>query len=144
VRFRKKITGRAPRSVAVVLGGETLAITLQGVLSPVEQLLANSPAGATEVQDFHRQLFVNSVPSLRQELQRITGTEVGEAIAEIVPATGMWIKAFASGTVVQVFLLAQRVPTDAWSGLATTSASLKRELISGSRATPSSDSSPVA
>jgi hypothetical protein len=41
---------------------------------------------------------------------------VREAAAEVEPATGTAVKAFTTGTVVQVFLLADSVPTDTWSG----------------------------
>ena len=82
-------------------------ITLQGVLSPAEKALAKSPAGAVEVQQFHRQLFASSSDSLRQEIKRITGVEVCGATAEVETT---------SGTMVQVCLLARCVPADAWSG----------------------------
>jgi len=114
--FEERLTGRVPKSVTVVLSEETLVITLHGALSAVEQALAKNPAGAAEVQEYHRQLFANSFDSLRQEIRRITGVEVREAAAEVEPATGTVVKAFTTGTVVQVFLLAGRVPTDTWSG----------------------------
>ena len=114
--FEHRLTGRVPKSVTVVLSGETLVITLHGVLSPVEQALAQSPAGAAEVQEYHRQLFANSLDTLRQEIKRITGAEVRDGAAEVEPATGTVVKAFTTGTVVQVFLLARRVPTATWSG----------------------------
>jgi uncharacterized protein YbcI len=114
--FEKERTGQAPRSVTVVLGENTLVITLHGALSPAEQALANSPKGAAQVQEFHRRLFVNASDSLRQEIKRITGVEVREATAEIEPATGTVVGVFTSGTTVQVYLLAQNVPTETWSG----------------------------
>src|SRR5437016_5715248 len=55
--FQQQRTGHAPKSVAVVLSGDTLLITLHGALSPAEMALAGSPAGAAKVQEFHRQLF---------------------------------------------------------------------------------------
>lgn len=114
--FEERLTGHAPRSVTVVLSEETLVITLHGALSPAEQALARNPAGAAQVQEFHRQLFNNSFDSLRQEIKRITGVEVREAAAEVEGATGIVVKAFTSGTVVEVFLLAGCVPADTWSG----------------------------
>ena len=114
--FEQRLTGRVPKSVTVVLSEETLVITLHGALSPVEQALAKNPAGAAEVQEYHRQLFANSFDSLRQEIKRITGVEVREAAAEVEPTSGTLVKAFTTGTVVQVFLLADSVPTGTWSG----------------------------
>lgn len=114
--FEHRLTGHAPRSVTVVLSDETLVITLHGALSAAEKALAQDSAGAAKVQEFHRQLFANSLDSLRQEIKRITGVEVREATAEIESSTGTVVKAFTTGTVVQVFLLARGVPTETWSG----------------------------
>src|SRR5690348_4570761 len=115
IAFEKGRTGHALERVTVVLGNDTLVITLHGALSPAEKVLARSPAGAAQVQEFHRQLFANSAEELRQEIKRITGAKVREAAAEVEPATGTVVKVFTTGTVVQVFLLAHGVPTDTWS-----------------------------
>jgi uncharacterized protein YbcI len=114
--FQEQRTGHAPKSVTVVLGEDTLVITLHGALSPAEEALAKSPAGAAQVQDFHRELFANSCEPLRQEIQRITGVEVRESVAEIEPSTGTVVQVFSSGTMVQVFLLAHSLPVGAWNG----------------------------
>jgi uncharacterized protein YbcI len=114
--FEQKTTGRTPKSVTVVLSGDTLVITLHGALSPAEKVLAGTPEGIAQVQEFHRQLFASASASLRQEIKRITGVEVREAAAEVETATGTVVKVFTSGTVVQVFLLARGVPADTWSG----------------------------
>lgn len=116
--FEEQLTGHAPKSVAVVLGDETLVITLHGVLSAAEMALAKTPAGANQVQEFHRELFANSAHSLREEIKRITGVEVREAAAAVEPKDGTIAKLFSSGTVVQVFLLADGVPAESWSGVA--------------------------
>jgi uncharacterized protein YbcI len=114
--FEQRRTGHAPRSVTVVLSESTLVITLDGALSPAETALAQSKAGAAQVQEFHRQLFHSSADELRREIKRITGVEVRAAAAEVEPAAGTVVQVFTSGTVVQVFLLARRVPADSWSG----------------------------
>ena len=114
--FERRRTGNSPKSVTVVLGENTLVITLHGALSPAEQALAKSPAGAAQVQEFHRQLFDSSADSLRQEIKKITGVDVSEAAVEVEPATGTVVKAFTNGTVVQVFLLADSVTASTWSG----------------------------
>ena len=59
VAFQQQRTAHKPKSVAVVLG-DTLLITLHGALSQAEKALAQSPVGAAQVQEFHRQLFANS------------------------------------------------------------------------------------
>ena len=114
--FEFERTGRMPASVTVVLGQETIVITLHGALSPAERALASSPAGAEQVQELHRQLFDSSSDSLRKEIKRITGVDVREASIEVDTTSGAVVKAFTSGTVVQVFLLAHGTPTESWSG----------------------------
>jgi uncharacterized protein YbcI len=114
--FERQRTGHAPKSVTVVLSGDTLVITLLGALSPAEKAVAKSPAGAAQMREFHRQLFDNSCQALRQEITRITGVEVREATAEVEMTTGAVMQLFATGTVVQVFLLARSVPGETWSG----------------------------
>ena len=109
-------TGHAPASVSVVLSEETLVITLHGALTPAETALATSPAGAAQVQEFHRQLFASSSESFRQEIKRITGVEVRGATAEIETRAGAVVQVFTTGTMVQVFLLAERVPAGSSDG----------------------------
>src|SRR5438477_1198040 len=117
IAFELRRTGNhVPKSVTVVLSEGTLVITLHEALSPAERQLAQSPAGAAQVQEFHRQLFASSSAALRQEINRITGMKVREAAAEIEPASGAVVQAFTTGTVVQVFLLAGSTPTETWSG----------------------------
>ncbi len=78
--------------------------------------MAKSPAGAEQLQDFHRQFFANSCEPLRREIKRITGVEVREAVAEVEPNTGAVVQVFTSGTMVQVFLLAHGLTAGAWNG----------------------------
>ena len=113
--FERQRTGHVPKSVTVVLNEDTLVITLRGALSPAEKAAANSPAGAAQMQEFHRQLFTNSADSLREEIKNITGVKVREATAEVETTTGAVMHAFTTGTVVQVFLLACSVPSESWS-----------------------------
>ncbi len=115
IDFEGRRTGHAPRSVTVVMNDTTLVVTLHGALSAAEQALAQSPAGAAQVQEFHHQLFMNSGDSLRQEIRRITEAEVREAAVEVEPATRTVVTAYSTGTVVQVYLLAHGVPADTWS-----------------------------
>jgi uncharacterized protein YbcI len=109
-------TGHLPKAVTVVLSEDTLVVTLHGALTPAEEALSMTPEGAAQVQDFHRQLFANSSDPLRQEITRITGVKVREAAAEVEPATGTVVHAFTSGTMVQVFQLAQGILVGTWNG----------------------------
>ena len=127
--FEQRRTGHTPQSVAVMLSGSTLVITLQGTLSPAEKALAKSPAGAASVQEFHRQLFYTSADSLRQDIKRITGVEVCETPAELEAAAGTVAQVFTTGATVQVFLLASDVPASSWSGNALGEPSQKTEVL---------------
>jgi len=113
--FQQQRTGHAPDAVTVVLSGDTLVVTLHGALTPAERALAKNPAGAAKVQEFHRQLFANSVDELRQEIKRITGVDVREAVEQVETGTGTVVHVFTSGTMVQLFLLAQPVSPAAWN-----------------------------
>ena len=114
--FQQQRTGHAPKSVTVVLSEDTLVVTLHGALTPAERALAQSPAGAAQVQEFHRQLFTGSCEPLRQEIAQITGVAVREATAEIEASTGTVVQVFTTGTMVQVFLLADTLSADTWNG----------------------------
>ena len=104
-RFQEQRTGHVPTGVTVVLLEDTMVVTLHDALTPAEKALAMTPSGAAQVQEFHRQLFANSMDELRQEITRITGRQVREAAAEVETATGTVVHAFTTGAMVQVFLL---------------------------------------
>jgi len=117
IAFEQRRTGKhVPTSVTVVLSDGTLVITLHEALSPAERALSKTEAGAAQVQEFHRQLFASSSEWLREEIKRITGMEVREAVAEVEPATGAVVQAFTTGRVVQVYQLAGSNSTETWSG----------------------------
>ena len=98
--FQQQWTGVVPKSVTAVLSEDALVVTLRGALSPAEKALTQqNPAGAAQMQEYHRQLFADACQPLRQEIQRIVGVEVREATAEVA----------TTGTIVQVFLLAHGV-----------------------------------
>ena len=110
--LQQQRTGHAPQAVTVVLSEDTLVVTLHEALTPAEKALAQTPAGAAQVQEFHRQLFANASESMRQEIKRITGRDVREAAAEVETATGTVVHAFTSGSMVQVYLLSARSGAD--------------------------------
>ena len=65
------------------------------------------------MQEFHQQLFQLSSDPLRREIKRITGLEICEDAKDKATAA---VQVFSVGTVVQVFLLAGRLPADSWDG----------------------------
>jgi len=113
--FQEQRTGYPPKAVTLVLSDDTLVVTLHEALSPAEKALASTPDGAAQVQEYHRQLFRDSVDLLRQEIKRITGVEVGETAVEMETTTGAIVHAFTTGTMVQVFRLAGRISAEAWN-----------------------------
>lgn len=109
--FQKHLTGHKPKSVSVVLSGDTLVITLHGALSLAEQAMAQSLKGAEKVREFHRQLFLNISDTLRQEIKRLTGMDVREGTTEVF---------CKSGIMVQVFPLSGKLPSESFDAAKTT------------------------
>lgn len=108
--FQQERSGHAP-NLSVVLGEDTLAVTLQGALTPAQADLAQNAAGAATMPESHRELFSHTWDALRQEIKRITSREFREGVAEVGPAIGTVVNVFTTGTQVQVFLLAKKVPS---------------------------------
>lgn len=117
--FQQQRTGHGPSSVTVVLGGDTLVVTLYDALSPAEISLARTPDGAAQVQQYHRQLFEGGASELLEEIRRITGVTVREAAVEFEMTTGAVMHTFASGTMVQIFRLDCSMSAETWNGPAT-------------------------
>jgi len=113
--FQQERTGHAPKSVTVVLSEGTLVITLHEALTAAEKALSRTSEGATQVREFHRELFQSSLAPLKSEIERITGVIVREAAAEVEPATGAVTHVFTTGTMVQVFQLGGSLPQEAWT-----------------------------
>jgi uncharacterized protein YbcI len=118
--FQQQRTGHAADGVTVVLSDDTLVIKMDGALSPLEKALAQSPAGAAQVQEFHRALFTTAAGSMRREIKRITGVDVREANTQVEASSGSGggsgvAHAFTTGAMVQVFLLTHSVPSESWS-----------------------------
>jgi uncharacterized protein YbcI len=115
-RFQEQRTGHAPTAVTVVLSEDTLVVTMHEALTLAERALANTPAGAAQVQEFHRRLFADSTAEMRQEILRITGRRVRETAAEVEITTGAVMHAFTTGAMVQMFLLTPAAPVRSVTG----------------------------
>ncbi len=113
IAFEEQRLGRRPTLVTVVLGGDTLVITMHGILSPAEKAVAATPTGAAKLQEFHQKLFQLSSDPLRREIKRITGLEICEAGNNNATAA---VHVFSIGTVVQIFLLDGNLDSEAWRG----------------------------
>jgi uncharacterized protein YbcI len=114
--FQERRTGYPPKAVTLVLSDDTLVATLHEALSPAEMALARTVEGAVKVQEYHRQLFRDSVDLLRAEIKRIIGLAVGEAAAEMETTKGAIVHTFTTGTMVQVFQLDGKLSADVWNG----------------------------
>ena len=97
--------------VAVFMNEDTIVIALHGSLTAAEKALAQSPAGAAQVREFHRHLFTNDRATLLRKIKSITGMDVRDTTAEIELSTGSVVHIFTTGTVGEKFLLAPGGPT---------------------------------
>jgi uncharacterized protein YbcI len=127
--FHCERTGHEPKVAIAALSDDTIVITLHDALTPAMEALARSPAGVPRVQAYYRQLFVDSADSLRQEIKRITGVVVREAVAEVDATTGVMVHAFTSGNMVEVFLLTGGLSEEAWQGRCAVSDTEPREWL---------------
>jgi len=109
--FEKLRTKHGRKWVAVYLNEDTMVIALHGSLSAAEKVLAQSPAGAARIQEFHQQLFTNDSAALFRKIKSITGMEVCDTTAEIEPRTGSVVHVFTTDTVGEEFLFAVGGPT---------------------------------
>ena len=64
--FEQRRTKHGRKWVAVFMNEDTITIALHGSLTAAEKGLAQSPAGASQVREFHRQLFTNVSAALRR------------------------------------------------------------------------------
>jgi len=116
VRLQTARTGHAPKAVTVILGGDTLVVTLHEALSPAEISLSKTIDGASQVQHYHRQLFETSSEELQAEIKRITGVSIRESALEVETSTGAVAHAFTSGVMVQIIRLEGTIPAAKWDG----------------------------
>jgi uncharacterized protein YbcI len=108
--FELRRTKHGRKWVAVFMDEDTVIIALHGSLTAAEKALTQSPAGAAQVREFHRQLFTNVSASLFRTIKSITGLEVRETTAEIEPTTGSVVQVFTTDTVGEEFLRAHGRP----------------------------------
>ena len=78
---------------------DTIVIALHGSLTAAEKALAQSPAGAARVREFHRQMFTDAPAVLHRKIKSITGMEVRDTTAEVEPKTGHVVLIFTTDTV---------------------------------------------
>ena len=104
--FERRRSGFGPQSVSVVVSGDILVVTLHSALSRAEKAMTASAAGAAQVQEEYRQLFLSSSVALREDIERITGVKVCEAATEVEADTGNIVQVFTNGARPKAFLFA--------------------------------------
>ncbi len=112
--FERRQTKHGRKWVAVFMNEDTIVIALHGSLTAQEKALAQSPAGAAQVLEFHRQLFANASGPLFQEIKSITGMEVRDTTVEIEKKTGSVVQIFTTNTVAEEFLFASSGSAGTW------------------------------
>ena len=109
--FELQRTGHLPKSVTVVLSGETVVITLHGALSPAETALAKSRGrGRPGASSFTANYSTARRNRCGKEIK--TNHRSGSARSGRRSRAGVWHRCqgvSTTGTVVQVFLLADSV-----------------------------------
>jgi uncharacterized protein YbcI len=108
--FEHLLTGRVPTSVMIVADGDWMVVSLSEAFSPDERrLAAHGQEGLTMVRDFHRQLFDDSLDSLRRHVERRTGVMLRGAVAHVDSVTGSVLKTFTTSQAVDLFELGRAV-----------------------------------
>lgn len=102
--FEKRRTKHGRKWVAVFMNEDTIVIALHGSLTAAEKALAQSPAGAAWVREFHRQMFTDTPVVLHRKIKSITGMQVRATTSEIEPKTGHVVQIFTTDTVGDEFL----------------------------------------
>ena len=73
--FETRRTKHSREWVAVFMNEDTIVIALHGYLTAAEMALAQTPAGAVQVRESHRQLFTNVSATLLRKIKSIAGME---------------------------------------------------------------------
>ena len=98
-------SGHRPKHVDVALAGDALVMVFQDALTPAEQELSQDPDAASQLQAFHRELFLSSTKTMNTEIARVTGRSVRETATETGTATGALTCSPTAGVMVQVYML---------------------------------------
>lgn len=108
--FENMLLHRVPRVVSVVTSEEWMVIHLHEDFDAVERRLAAATDGRQRVEEFHRFLFENSLPSLRSHVRRATGVTLRGAVAHVDTDNHAVLKTFSTNPTVDLFVLGHSVP----------------------------------
>ena len=96
-----------PTAVTVVLGEDTLVVTLHDALTPAERHWPRARPARPACRSFIGSFSPIHPTNFDRRSSGSPAADVREAAAEIEAATGTVVHAFTTGTMVQVFLLAK-------------------------------------
>ena len=133
-------TGHPPKQVDIAFAGDTLVMVLHDALTTAEKQLSQDPHAANQLQAFHRELFLSSSNTMKQEIARVTGRTVRETVCELEAGFGSLVYAAATGMMIQVYMLNPEANPDigTLNGQAD-SGSIQRAEDDGLRITPPQD-----
>lgn len=107
--FENMLLHRVPRAVSVVATEGWMVVHLQEDFDAMERRLAVGD-GRHRVEEFHRFLFENSLPSLRAHVRRATGVNLEGAVAHVDAENGTVLKTFSTHHTVDLFVLGPGLP----------------------------------
>ena len=105
-------TGHPPKKGDVAFAGNAVVMVLHDALTRAEKKLAQDPKATNQLQAFHRELFLNSSNTMKQEIARVTGRAVRETVSELETGAGSLVYAPATGVMIQVYMLSPRASPD--------------------------------
>lgn len=76
-------TGHPPKQVDAAFVGDALVMVLHDALTTAEKNLAQDPKAGDQLRAFHRELFLTSSHTMKQEIARVTGRAVRETASEL-------------------------------------------------------------
>ena len=105
-------TGHPPKKVDVALAGDALVMVLHDALTTAEKKLAQDPHAGNQFRAFHRELFLNSSNTMKQEIARVTGRAVRETVGQLDTGDGSLVYAPMTGVMIQVYMLNPKASPD--------------------------------
>lgn len=108
--FENMLLHRVPRTVSVVTGQGWMVVHLQEDFDAIERRLADGGDGRKRVEEFHRFLFENSLPSLRSHVRRATGVHLDGAVTHVDAESRTVLKTFSTHPDIDLFVLGRGLP----------------------------------
>jgi uncharacterized protein YbcI len=88
VKFEKEYMGRGPSETRAYIIKDMVFLRLKGVLTPAEEQLAKTPAGAEMIKKTRMQLMEHARPLLGNMISEITSCQIQSLHTDISTRTG--------------------------------------------------------